>query len=146
MAVMRWDPFQETDDLFNQFFRTFAARPAAGSESARVETWRPAATISETEDEYLIRAELPEVSKQDIELSVDDGVLKITGERKFEKKHEDEKVHRVESFYGKFSRSFGLPDDVDAEKISAESKDGVLVVRLPKSKKAAPTPKKIRIQ
>ena len=106
--------------------------------------WRPAANISETDNEYLIKAELPEVSKDDIDVSVHDGVITIKGERRMENTEENEKQHRIESFYGSFSRSFSLPADVDESGIRAESKDGVLKVILPKAK--VEKPKAIDIQ
>jgi HSP20 family protein len=101
-------------------------------ESSRLYEWRPAANISETDSEYLIKAELPEVAKKDIDVTVNEGIITIKGERRMEKNDESEKQHRIESFYGSFSRSFSLPADVDSSKIHAESKDGVLTVRLPK--------------
>jgi HSP20 family protein len=101
-------------------------------ESSRLYEWRPAANISETDSEYLIKAELPEVAKKDIDVTVNEGIITIKGERRMEKNDESEKQPRIESFYGSFSRSFSLPADVDSSKIHAESKDGVLTVRLPK--------------
>jgi HSP20 family protein len=95
--------------------------------------WRPAADIVETEKEYMIKAELPAVKKEDVEVTVHDGIITIKGERRIEKSEEQEKQHRIESFYGSFSRSFSLPADVDESGIGAESKDGILRVHLPKT-------------
>jgi len=146
MTLVNWSPFREFDDLFERYNRAFGrSLPAAGQgESAAVVQWRPAANISETDREYIIKAELPEVEKKDVAVTVHDGVITIRGERRFERADDTEKTHRVESFYGTFERSFSLPADADESKIQAESKDGVLKVRIPKSQAA--TPKAIDIQ
>lgn len=100
--------------------------------------WRPVADISETDTEYLIKAELPEVQKEDVKVTFEQGMLTLSGERRQEKKREAENEIRIESFYGTFSRSFALPDNVDAKGIRAESKDGVLKVRIPKTTPSKP--------
>jgi len=87
-----------------------------------------------------IKAELPEMKKEDVKVSVESGVLTITGERKFEKEEKKKKYHRVERGYGKFTRRFTLPDDAEASKVKAEFKNGLLTVHLPKSEKAKPKP------
>ncbi len=123
-------------------------RPAGSAregEGANVE-WRPVANISETANEYLIKAELPEVPKKAIDVSVHDGVITIRGERRLENRTDDEKHHRIESFYGSFARSFSLPADVDEGRIQAESKDGVLVVRLPKTEARKPRPIEVQVR
>jgi HSP20 family protein len=146
MTLVNWNPFRELDDVFDRYNRLFSrALPAAGQgDESSVVQWRPVANISETDKEYLIKAELPEVDKKDVEVTVHDGVIRIRGERRFERKDESEKQHRVESFYGSFARSFSLPADADETKIYAESKDGVLAVHIPKTK--AQQPKAIDIQ
>lgn len=103
-----------------------------------VSEWTPLVDITEDEKEYLIKAELPEVKKEDVKVTVEDGVLTITGERKFEKEEKDKKYHRIERAYGSFMRSFTLPDTAAGDKVSAEFKDGVLKVHLPKSPEAKP--------
>lgn len=143
--LVQWSPFREFEDFFNRYNRGLGLSKAAGS-NGDVVSWRPAANISETEDEYLIKAELPQVEKKDVEVSVHDGVISIRGERRLEKKDESEKQHRVESFYGSFARSFSLPADVDENAIHAESKDGVLTVHLPKTEEQKPRPVEIRVQ
>lgn len=132
MSLIGWSPFRDFDDLFDRFSRA-ASLPSSSllGESTR---WRPAANIVESDKEYTIRADLPEVKREDIDIRVDDGVVTISGERRVEKSSEDEKEHRRETFYGAFSRSFALPENVDVAAISAESKDGVLSVHLPKTK------------
>ncbi|MCC7258482.1 MAG: Hsp20/alpha crystallin family protein [Gammaproteobacteria bacterium] len=146
MTLVNWSPFREFEDIFDRYNRLFSRSvPAAGQgEAAGVVQWRPAANISETKDEYLIKAELPEVEKKDVEVTVHDGVITIRGERRFERTDDSEKQHRVESFYGTFARSFSLPADADEGRIHAESKDGVLKVRIPKTQVAKP--KAIEIQ
>ena len=108
--------------------------------------WRPSADIIEKKDEYLLKAELPEVRKEDVNIDVVDGMLKIRGERKFELDEKKDTVHRVETYYGKFMRAFALPDNVDQTKIRAECAQGVLTVHLPKVVAAMPKPVEIKVQ
>lgn len=145
MTLVSWSPFREFDDLFNRY-RSLPRR-AVSSESGERELadWRPVANISETDKEYLIKAELPEVSKEDVEVSIHDGIITIKGERRMENVEDNETHHRVESFYGSFSRSFSLPADVDEAAIRAESKDGVLKVRLPKTEIEKPKSIEIKV-
>ena len=135
MTVVSWSPFREFENMFSRYGAVPARRlSASGVSSEREsETWRPVANISETKDEYLVKAELPEVSRDDVEVTVNDGVLTIKGERRLEATEETETQHRIESFYGSFARSFSLPADVDENTIQAESKDGVLKIHLPKT-------------
>lgn len=148
MTLVNWKPFREFDDVFERYSQLFnRSLPVAGKgESADVVQWRPAANISETDKEYLIKAELPEVDKKDVEVTVHDGVITIRGERRFERTDDTEKQHRVESFYGTFARSFSLPADADESKIIAESKDGVLKVRIPKTQVLKPRPIEIQVK
>jgi len=99
----------------------------------------------EDENEYLIKAELPEVKKDDVKVTVQDDVLTISGERMFEKEEKGRKYHRMERAYGSFARSFTLPEDADGEKVAAEFKDGVLKVHLPKSEQAKPKSIEVKI-
>ncbi|WP_129645759.1 Hsp20/alpha crystallin family protein [Peristeroidobacter agariperforans] len=136
MNIIRWEPFREVEDMFRQYspFFSRAVRRFEGDEGA----WRPLADISETDTDYFIKAELPEVKKDDIKVSFEQGLLTISGERRQEKQQKNENELRVESFYGSFSRSFSLPDNVDAKGIQAECKDGVLKVRIPKTTPTQP--------
>lgn len=146
MTLIRWEPFRELDDIFarySPFFGRLANRQASADEGD-APAWTPLANISETETEYLIKAELPEVSKKDVKVTVEEDVITISGERRKEAEHKDERVHRVESFYGGFSRSFRLPEDADVSAIKAESKNGVLKVSVPK--KPAPRAKTVEVQ
>ncbi|MEX0734901.1 MAG: Hsp20/alpha crystallin family protein, partial [Steroidobacteraceae bacterium] len=147
MTLIRWEPFRELDDIFaryNPFFGRLATARPGNAEESDVPAWTPVANISETEADYLIKAELPEVSKEDVKVTVDESVITISGERRKEAEHKDEKVHRVESFYGNFSRSFRLPEDADVAAILAESRNGVLKVRVPK--KPAPRARTVEVQ
>ena len=108
--------------------------------------WAPAADVSETDGEYLIKAELPEVRKEDVSITVQDGVLTLAGERKQEKVEEQEKLHRIERFYGSFARRFALPENADEQGIRAESRDGVIVIHIPKQRVVEPQPRQIQIQ
>lgn len=148
MTLVNWNPFRELDDVFDRYNRLLSrSLPAAGQgEEGSVVQWRPAANISETDKEYLIKAELPEVEKKDVEITVHEGVIRIRGERRFERTDDSEKQHRVESFYGTFARSFSLPADADESKIYAESKDGVLKVHIPKTQAKQPKPVEIQVK
>jgi len=128
MNVTKWQPFPELDTLFRQYTSNLP-RALNGN----IENWAPAANITENDKEYLIKAELPEVKKEDIKITLENGTLTISGERKHEKESKEENEIRVESFYGTFSRSFYLPDNIDTKGIHAETKDGILRVRIPKT-------------
>jgi HSP20 family protein len=105
-------------------------------EAISVTQWSPLVDITEDDKEYVVKAELPEMKKEDIKINVHDDVLTVSGERKYEKEEKGKKFHRVERAYGSFMRSFTLPEDADGSKISAEYKDGMLKVHLPKSEQA----------
>lgn len=148
-ALTRWDPFKEMDDLHNRMTRLFGLAPArvsnGGKEALTVAEWAPSVDITEDEKEYVLKADLPEVKKEDVKVSVENGVLSITGERKFEKEEKDKKYHRIERSYGSFLRSFTLPDAADGAKVSAEFKDGVLKVHLPKTEKSKPKTVEVKV-
>jgi HSP20 family protein len=109
-----------------------------GKEAMVVADWVPSVDVTETEGEYQIKAEIPDVKKEDVKVTVEGGVLTLQGERVREKEETGKKYHRVERSYGSFVRSFTLPELVDEEKVKAEFKDGILNLRLPKSEKAKP--------
>ena len=144
MKMLSWSPFRDVDDVFGRYRRLISEMAGEG-EGIDVD-WRPVADITETKKEYLIKAELPEVDREDVNVSVEDGRITISGERKMEKEEEDETHHRIESFYGTFSRTFALPDDVDEGKISAESRNGMLKVHLPKTKETKSKKTQITVQ
>jgi HSP20 family protein len=141
-ALTRWDPFREMEEmqsrLSNILSRRSQGRDNEGKESITVPEWAPVVDITEDEKEYLISAELPEIKKEEIKLTVENGVLILAGERKREKEEKGKKYHRVERAYGSFVRTFALPDNADADKVNAEFKDGVLKVHIGKSEAARP--------
>ena len=146
-ALMRWDPFRELEEMSDRLNRMFA-RPATrtnGKETMIVADWTPTVDISETDGEYQIKAEIPDVKKEDVKVTLEDGVLTIQGERKQEKEEKGKKYHRVERSYGSFVRSFSLPEFIDEEKVKAEFKDGVLNLHLPKSEKAKPKAIEVKV-
>ena len=110
-----------------------------------VAQWSPLVDITEDEKEYIVKAEIPEMKKEDIKINVHDDVLAITGERQYEKEEKGKKYHKVERAYGSFMRRFTLPEDADGSKVSAEYKDGILNVHLPKSEKAKPKAIEIKV-
>jgi len=136
MTLVRWSPWQELENMNRQLSRLLDdTHFGLTSETGQ---WVPSVDIRETDDALLVQAELPGIDKKDIHLEVRDGVLTISGERRYEKDVKEENVHRVERAYGKFSRSFSLPSNVDADKVDATMKNGVLEVRLPKRESAKP--------
>jgi len=144
--MTRWDPFKELEEMSTRLNRFFGGRKSGeGDESLTVAQWAPAVDVSETDKEYLIKAELPEIKKEDVKVTVDDGVLSITGERRQEKEEKGKKFHRIERSYGSFSRSFTLPDDADGARIAAEFKEGMLNVRLPKTEKPKTSATEVKI-
>jgi len=144
----RWNPFKDREDMENRLATMFAARESTGNggkEALTVAQWSPLVDITEDEKEYLIKAELPDMKKEDVRLTVENGVLAISGERKFEKEEKGKKYHRVERAYGSFVRSFSLPEDADGSKVTADFKEGMLQVHLPKSEKAKPKSIEIKV-
>lgn len=148
-AITRWNPFKEMEDLQGRLSSLLGQTPArwngSKEENMTVAQWAPLVDITEDDREYVIKAELPEVRKDDVKLTVENGTLNISGERTFEKEDKGLRYHRVERSYGSFVRSFVLPDDADASKIAAEFKDGVLRVRVQKHEKALPKSIEIKV-
>jgi HSP20 family protein len=138
MAVVRWDPNREVDSLqseVNRLFDTFfGGRPANGG----MRRWVPPMDLVETEDHLVLKADLPGLERDDVNLEVKDGVLTVSGERKAEQEERTDGFYRVERAFGGFSRSMSLPENVDAERISASFDKGVLEVRIPKPEERKP--------
>jgi HSP20 family protein len=147
MAIIRWtDPFRDVgtmQDRMNQIFGDLLDRDRGVEERTGTGIWMPAVDIYETKDAVCVRAELPGVDKNAVSVGVKDGVLRLQGERKFDKEVKEEDYHRIERSYGMFHRSFTLPSSVDPEKIIARMKDGVLEIDLPKKEQAKPRQIKI---
>jgi len=147
MSLIRWEPFTSSQDAFDRLLpQLFGSWPRISfdTEGGKVE-WRPRADISETDDEFLIHAELPAVKKEDVKVTFDDGLLTIEGERKQETEEKNTRHHRVERLYGSFARTFSLPENINANAIRCESKDGVLTVHVPKSAAEKSKPKQIKV-
>ena len=144
MKLMRWEPFREMDDLLKGFGPLLGRLPSRSLPGEY--EFVPPADVIERDKEYLVKVDLPDVPKDDVKVTFDDGVLTIRGERRFEKEVKGDKVHRTERLHGMFERSFALPDDVDAKGIRAESREGVLIVTLPRLAVAKPSPLAITIQ
>lgn len=152
MSIVHWNSFRELEDMSQRLNRMFErpfpgrlARAGEGKDAMTTFDWAPTVDVIETAEEFQIKAELPEVTKEEVKVSVDAGVLRIEGERKQEKEEKGKKYHRVERSYGSFLRTFALPDNVDESKVKAEFKDGVLNVRLPKAEKAKPKAIEVKV-
>jgi HSP20 family protein len=146
--LTHWNPIRDLQE-FNRVFNALQ-RPATCEGQQRQATatpdWVPVVDVLEDEKEYVIKAELPEVVKEDVRVVVDKGRLTISGERKLEKKEENgAKYHRVERSYGSFLRSFNLPENADPEKVDADFKDGVLRVRVAKLEQAQPRQIEVKV-
>ena len=147
MRLTRWEPFRGTDEFFRGTMPSLFGRwPRMTGEEGETYEWSPVADISETDDEYLVKAELPGIRREDVKVSLEDGMLTIEGERKQETEEKGRRLHRIERFYGTFCRTFTLPDDADASGIRAESKDGVLNVYVPKLKVERKLPLEIKVE
>lgn len=148
MRLVRWEPFSPDDVIHRMMPAMFGRLPrmALSDDDGTRYEWIPSADISETDKEYLIRAELPAVKKEDVKVTVDQGMITIEGERKQQKEDKTEKYHRKETFYGSFMRSFSIPENVNVDAIRCDSKDGVLTVHIPKTEASPQAPKEIKIQ
>ncbi|GAB4243998.1 MAG: Hsp20/alpha crystallin family protein [Candidatus Methylacidiphilales bacterium] len=147
-TLANWDPFQDLERFSAQLSDLFGASSQNRSDRRSpnaLATWAPLVDIQENDREYLIKAELPEVEKDNVKVTVENGVLTISGERKLEQEERDAKHHRIERFYGSFARSFVVPDNADGSRISADFKNGVLRVHLPKSEEAKPKQIEIKV-
>jgi HSP20 family protein len=148
-TLNRWNQLRQLEalqhGLGSLFGRSPTQWPEGQEEPMAVAEWSPLVDISEDEKEYLIKAELPEVKKEDVKVTAEEGTLTIMGERKFEKEEKGKKYHRVERAYGSFGRSFSFPDDASPEKVRAEFKDGVLSVHLGKTEKVKPQQIEVRV-
>lgn len=141
-SVTPWDPFRGIGELENRLEKFFGGPGVTGNggtkQALTVVHWAPVVDIAEDDKEYVVKAELPELKREDVKVTVENGELTISGERKFEKEEKNKRYHRVERSYGSFVRSFTLPEAVRGDKVNAEFKDGLLTVHLPKDENAKP--------
>jgi HSP20 family protein len=148
-ALKRWNRLKDLEafqhGLDTLLGRSSAHWPEGQEEPMAVAEWAPLVDISEDDKEYRIKAELPDVKKEDVKVTAQEGTLTIMGERKFEKEEKGRRYHRVERAYGTFGRSFSLPDDANPAKVSAEFKDGMLTVHLVKDEKAKPQQVEVKV-
>jgi HSP20 family protein len=150
-ALTRWNPFREMDDMQRRMSSLLELNPfrrnalTTDEENISVPEWAPLVDIAEDGKEYLIKVELPEVHKDDVKVTVEGGTLTIAGERKAEQEEKGRKFHRIERYYGRFERSFSIPDDAEMNNVKAEFKDGVLRVSLAKSEKARPKQVEVKV-
>ena len=144
-----WDPWREMEEMRNQFNKLLRERQLlrkeGDSEALEVTEWLRVVDITEDTKEYTVKAELPGLAKENVKVTVENGVLVIAGERKEEKEEKDKKHHRIERSYGSFRRSFALPEDSSGEKVTADFKDGVLKVHLPKDQTAKPKSVEVKV-
>lgn len=147
MAVVRWDPFRDLmtiQDRMNRLFEQTLSRTQGEAEGITPSTWAPAVDILETPDSIVMKAELPGLKKEDIDIQVRDNTLTLRGERRFDKEEKQENYLRIERAYGSFQRAFTLPTTIQQERIRAVFRDGVLELTLPKAEEAKP--KQIQIE
>jgi len=146
--LTRWNPSRELEDLQSRLSHILdfpSLKKNGEKESLAIAEWAPAVDITEDAQEYVVKAELPEVKREDVKVTVENGILSITGERRFEKEEKSRKYHRIERAYGSFVRSFSLPDDADTGKVQAAINDGILTVHVGKSEAARPKEIEIKV-
>jgi HSP20 family protein len=147
-TLNRWNPMRELEDFQQRILGAF--RPQGdgrgnGHEPLTQAEWMPLVDIIEDTKEYVISAELPGVSKDDVKVTMENGMLTLRGERKFERDNEEQRRHRIERFYGVFARSFAMPEDADSSSVRADMKDGVLRIRMGKAESARPRQIEVKV-
>lgn len=150
-SIQTWEPMKELEELgrrLESFFDigSLLRGNGGGERSLALREWTPPVDITEDEKEFLVKVELPEVKKDEVQVTVENGVLEISGERKTEKEEKEKKYHRIERTYGSFTRAFALPEGVEVSKVAAEFKEGVLRVHLPKNPATKPTALDVKVQ
>lgn len=145
--LIRWEPFRDADDFFRSFLSTSREQSPAQAAERRNSwpSWMPAVDIRETDAEYCVQAEVPGLRREDLKIQVEGNVLTLQGERTHEREEKGERSHRIERFYGSFCRRFTLPADAEAEKVSAEYKDGLVSVHIPKRTEDKPQSREIAV-
>jgi HSP20 family protein len=144
-ALSRWEPFRGANTLQEQVNRLFSDVFERSSQESNLSTWAPAVDIAETEHELVVKADLPGVDPKELDIRVENNVLTIRGERKFEKKVNEDNYLRVERAYGSFTRSFSLSNTVNSEAIKADYQNGVLSLSIPKREEAKPKQIKVNV-
>jgi len=147
--LTRWNPVNEFEDLMNRYNRMFGLTRAGEREGKDLfsrSDWAPAVDIKETDQAFTVEAELPGMSKDDVKVTVHDGVLTIKGERRQEEETEDKKMHRIERFYGSFMRRFTLPENVDENSVKANFKDGLLTLTINKAEPKEPKAIEVNVE
>lgn len=147
-SIERWDPFRNMSDIqgeVNRLFDNFLGRPMATLAGSGARNWAPVLDMFETKDDLVLNFELPGVNEKDVSLSITGDLLTVRGERTFARDSKDENAHHIERVYGKFERSVQLPMPVQAERVKATYRDGVLEVKLPKAEEVKPKAIKIDI-
>ena len=139
MSLIRWDPFRE----LNRLGRTGAFLDKDWEKTMSTTAWNPSVDIFENDNDVVVKAELPGMDPKDIDVRLENNVLMLKGERRFEKETKEENYHRIEREYGTFTRSFAMPAAINGDKVTAEYKDGVLKIVLPKKEEIKPKPIKI---
>ena len=148
MTLTKWDPFKDLltlQDRMNRLFDESVRNVKPGDEALSSAIWSPAVDIYETDDEVVVKAELPEINQKDIDIQIENNTVTLRGERKFNKETKKENFHRIERAYGSFSRSFTLPSTIDQEKIRADYKDGILKISMPKREETKPKQIKVAV-
>jgi HSP20 family protein len=144
MQITRWNPFIELDEIQQRLNRLFQDKAAKTPADAFAD-FTPPVDIQETDNEFIVKADLPEIKKEELKVHFQEGVLAIEGERRQEKEEKGKRFHRVERDYGKFVRRFAMPTEIDPGKLRAEFKEGVLIIYLPKAPAAKPTVVDVKI-
>lgn len=148
MTLVKWEPLKDLltlQDRMNRLFDDSVRGLRPGEEGFSNALWSPAVDIYETDNELILKAELPEINQKDIDIQVENNTLVLRGERKFEKDTKRENFHRIERAYGGFARSFTLPTTIDQEKIQADYKDGILKIVMPKREEIKPKQIKVSV-
>lgn len=145
-TLLKWNPLNEINEMQTRLSTLFGRPTGNGDRTLSLPDWSPLVDVTEDDTEFLIKAELPEVRKEDVKVRVEDGMLRISGERRFEKEEKGRKYHRVERAYGSFERSFSLPESCKPDEMTAEYRDGMLTLHVPKTKEAIPKSIEVKIQ
>ena len=145
-SITRWDTYSGLSGLQEQVNRLFESTFPRRADNSALTTWAPAVDIYETENELVLKADLPAIDEKDLDIRIENNTLTVRGERKFEKQVNEDSYLRVERSYGSFSRSFSLPNTINTEAIRAEYKNGVLTVQMPKRAESKPKQVKVNVE